>query len=315
MPKRNDIQKILIIGAGPIIIGQACEFDYSGTQACKALKQEGYEVILVNSNPATIMTDAELAHRTYIEPVTPEVVEKIIKKERPDAILPTMGGQTGLNTALAVAASGVLDKYGVEMIGADVETIHKAEDRTLFKEAMEKIGQKVAPSGHAKSLAEAWEIVKTTGFPAIIRPSFTLGGAGGSIAYSEKEFAERVGWGLIVSPSGTVLIEKSLLGWKEYDRDVIVALVGEEAAFAPQTSGSIRRPSRLVRAPAPEPPPVRPRPRGWIAAAALVAVVAAVAVIATLYFGRGPTPPASFNPVQLTPIALASRALNAAMYN
>lgn len=221
MPKRNDIQKILIIGAGPIIIGQACEFDYSGTQACKALKQEGYEIILVNSNPATIMTDAELAHRTYIEPVTPEVVEKIIEKERPDAILPTMGGQTGLNTALAVAASGVLDKYSVEMIGASVESIHKAEDRTLFKEAMEKIGQKVAPSGHAKSIAEAWKIVKTTGFPSIIRPSFTLGGAGGSIAYSEKEFEERVGWGLSVSPSGTVLIEKSLLGWKEYELEVM----------------------------------------------------------------------------------------------
>ena len=221
MPKRNDIQKILIIGAGPIIIGQACEFDYSGTQACKALKQEGFEIILVNSNPATIMTDAELAHRTYIEPVTPEVVEKIIEKERPDAILPTMGGQTGLNTALAVAASGVLDKYGVEMIGANVETIHKAEDRTLFKAAMEKIGQKVAPSGHAKSLAEAWEIVKTTRFPAIIRPSFTLGGTGGSIAYSEKEFAEQVDWGLKTSPSNTVLIEKSLLGWKEYELEVM----------------------------------------------------------------------------------------------
>ncbi|MDC1122490.1 hypothetical protein OAT11_03970 [Nitrospinaceae bacterium] len=165
MPKRTDIKRILIIGAGPIIIGQACEFDYSGTQACKSLKEEGYEVILVNSNPATIMTDPEFADRTYIEPVTPEVVEKIIIRDRPDALLPTMGGQTALNTALAVAEKGILDKYNVELIGAKVESIQKAEDRNLFKEAMIKIGQKVPPSGQAVSMEEAWNIVKETGFP------------------------------------------------------------------------------------------------------------------------------------------------------
>ncbi len=221
MPKRKDIKKILIIGAGPIIIGQACEFDYSGTQACKALKEEGYEVILVNSNPATIMTDPDFAHKTYIEPVTPEVVEMIIKKERPDAILPTMGGQTGLNTALQVDEAGILKKYNVEMIGANAETIHKAEDRKLFKQAMEKINLKVAPSGHANSLEEAWKIVKDTGFPSIIRPSFTLGGSGGSIAQTEEDFESLVLWGLKMSPNNQVLIEKSLLGWKEYELEVM----------------------------------------------------------------------------------------------
>ena len=221
MPKRTDIKRILIIGAGPIIIGQACEFDYSGTQACKSLKEEGYEVILVNSNPATIMTDPEFADRTYIEPVTPEVVEKIIIRDRPDALLPTMGGQTALNTALAVAEKGILDKYNVELIGAKVESIQKAEDRNLFKEAMIKIGQKVPPSGQAVSLEEAWNIVKETGFPAIIRPSFTLGGTGGSIAYSEEEFVLRVEHALKSSPIHQVLIEKSLLGWKEYELEVM----------------------------------------------------------------------------------------------
>ena len=221
MPKRTDIRKILIIGAGPIIIGQACEFDYSGTQACKALKEEGYEVILVNSNPATIMTDPEFADRTYIEPVTPEVVEKIIIRDRPDALLPTMGGQTALNTALAVAEKGILDKYNVELIGAKVESIKKAEDRNLFKEAMIKIGQKVPPSGQAVSLEEAWSIVKETGFPAIIRPSFTLGGTGGSIAYSEEEFVPLVEHAFQSSPIHQVLIEKSLLGWKEYELEVM----------------------------------------------------------------------------------------------
>ena len=221
MPKRNDIEKILIIGAGPIIIGQACEFDYSGTQACKALKEEGYQIILVNSNPATIMTDAEFAHRTYIEPVTPEVVAKIIEKEKPDALLPTMGGQTGLNTALAVAEMGVLEKYNVEMIGADVETIYKAEDRKQFNEAMARIGLRVAPSGYAESIEQAWEIVKDTGFPAIIRPSFTLGGSGGGIAYSEADFEKMVEWALNASPMSKILIEKSLLGWKEYELEVM----------------------------------------------------------------------------------------------
>ena len=175
MPKRNDIKKILIIGSGPIVIGQACEFDYSGTQACKSLKDEGFEVVLVNSNPATIMTDPEFAERTYIEPVTPEVVEKIIIRERPDVILPTMGGQTALNTTLAIAEKGILEQYNVELIGAKIESIKKAEDRNLFKEAMIRIGQKVPPSGHAGNLEEAWSIVNETGFPAIIRPSFTLG--------------------------------------------------------------------------------------------------------------------------------------------
>jgi carbamoyl-phosphate synthase large subunit len=221
MPKRTDIEKILIIGAGPIIIGQGCEFDYSGTQACKALKADGYQVILVNSNPATIMTDVEFAHRTYVEPVTPEVVARIIEKEKPDALLPTMGGQTGLNTALAVAEMGVLEKHHVEMIGANVETIHKAEDRKQFNEAMDRIGLQVAPSGYAESVKQAWRVVRETLFPAIIRPSFTLGGSGGGIAYSEADFEKTVKWALSVSPTHRILIEKSLLGWKEYELEVM----------------------------------------------------------------------------------------------
>ncbi|MEK9628458.1 MAG: carbamoyl-phosphate synthase large subunit [Nitrospinota bacterium] len=221
MPKRTDIKKILLIGSGPIIIGQACEFDYSGTQACKSLKEEGYEVVLVNSNPATIMTDPEFADRTYIEPVTPEVVEKIIIRDRPDALLPTMGGQTALNTALAVAEKGILEKYNVELIGAKVDSIQKAEDRQLFKEAMIRIGQKVPPSGEAVTMEEAWKIVEETGFPAIIRPSFTLGGTGGSIAYSKEEFVPLVEHALAASPIHQVLIEKSLLGWKEYELEVM----------------------------------------------------------------------------------------------
>ncbi len=221
MPKRSDIKKILLIGSGPIIIGQACEFDYSGTQACKSLKEEGYEVVLVNSNPATIMTDPEFADRTYIEPVTPDVVEQIIKRDRPDALLPTMGGQTALNTALAVAERGVLEKYNVELIGAKVESIKKAEDRNLFKEAMSRIGQKVPSSGQAGTLDEAWNIVNETEFPAIIRPSFTLGGTGGSIAYSKEEFVPLVEHALTSSPIHQVLIEKSLLGWKEYELEVM----------------------------------------------------------------------------------------------
>lgn len=221
MPKRTDIKKILLIGSGPIVIGQACEFDYSGTQACKALKEEGYEVILVNSNPATIMTDPDFADQTYVEPVTPEIVEMIIKKDRPDALLPTMGGQTGLNTALAVAENGVLDAYGVKMIGADVKAIHKAENRQLFKEAMANIGQKVPPSGYAQTLEEAWKVVKETRFPAIIRPSFTLGGSGGSIAYTEDEFESLIEAALNISPTREILIEKSLIGWKEYELEVM----------------------------------------------------------------------------------------------
>lgn len=221
MPKRTDIKKILLIGSGPIIIGQACEFDYSGTQACKSLKEEGYEIILVNSNPATIMTDPEFADRTYIEPVTPEVVEKIIERDRPDALLPTMGGQTALNTALTLAERGVLNKYNVELIGASINAINKAEDRNLFKEAMHRIGQKVPPSGQAKTLKEAWEIVEETSFPAIIRPSFTLGGTGGSVAYTKEEFESLVEFALQASPVTQVLIEKSLIGWKEYELEVM----------------------------------------------------------------------------------------------
>ncbi len=221
MPKRTDIKKILIIGAGPIIIGQACEFDYSGTQACKALKEEGYEVVLLNSNPATIMTDPDFADRTYVEPVTPEFLEKIIAKERPDALLPTLGGQTALNTAVAVAENGVLEKYGVELIGAKLPAIKKAEDRTLFKEAMKKIGLEVPSSGLAHSLAEAMEVIREIGFPAIIRPSFTLGGTGGGIAYNLEEYEKMALAGIDASPTNEILVEESVIGWKEYELEVM----------------------------------------------------------------------------------------------
>jgi len=221
MPRRADINSILIIGAGPIIIGQACEFDYSGTQAVKALKAEGYRIVLVNSNPATIMTDPELADATYIEPITPEIVAKIIEKERPDAVLPTMGGQTALNTALALFNDGTLEKYGVEMIGADAEAIDKAEDRMKFREAMTKIGLESARSGIARSFEQALAIVERTGLPAVIRPSFTMGGTGGGIAYNRAEFEEIVRGGLDASPTTEVLIEESLLGWKEYEMEVV----------------------------------------------------------------------------------------------
>ena len=221
MPKRTDIKKILIIGAGPIIIGQACEFDYSGTQACKALKEEGYEVVLLNSNPATIMTDPDFADRTYVEPVTPEFLEKIIAKERPDALLPTLGGQTALNTAVAVAENGVLEKYGVELIGAKLPAIKKAEDRTLFKEAMKKIGLTVPNSGLAHNLAEAMEIIREIGFPAIIRPSFTLGGTGGGIAYNVEEYEKMALAGIDASPTDEILVEESVIGWKEYELEVM----------------------------------------------------------------------------------------------
>jgi carbamoyl-phosphate synthase large subunit len=221
MPKRTDIKKILIIGAGPIVIGQACEFDYSGTQACKALKEEGYEVVLLNSNPATIMTDPDFADRTYVEPVTPEFLEKIIAKERPDAVLPTLGGQTALNTAVAVAENGVLDKYNVELIGAKLPAIKMAEDRTLFKEAMERIGLEVPRSGFAHDYAEAMEVVKTVGFPAIIRPSFTLGGSGGGIAYNVEEYERMAQAGIEASPVSEILVEESVIGWKEYELEVM----------------------------------------------------------------------------------------------
>ena len=221
MPKRTDIKSILIIGAGPIVIGQACEFDYSGTQAVKTLKAEGYRVILVNSNPATIMTDPELADATYIEPITPEYVEKIIAHERPDALLPTMGGQTALNCAKALAESGVLKKYGVELIGAQLESINKAEDRRLFGEAMDRIGLATPKNGIAHSLEEAREILKKVGLPAIIRPSFTMGGSGGGIAYNREEFEAIVASGLDASPTTEVLIDESVLGWKEYEMEVV----------------------------------------------------------------------------------------------
>ena len=221
MPKRTDIESILIVGAGPIIIGQACEFDYSGTQACKALKEEGYRVILVNSNPATIMTDPELADATYVEPITPEVVEKIIAKERPDAILPTMGGQTGLNTALSLRKMGVLEKYGVQMIGADHEAIDKAEDRMLFKEAMTKIGLESSRSEIAHTLDDALAAMDRIGLPMIIRPSFTMGGTGGGIAYNKEEYIDIVTRGLDASPTTEVLVEESIVGWKEYEMEVV----------------------------------------------------------------------------------------------
>nr|WP_315481172.1 carbamoyl-phosphate synthase large subunit [uncultured Undibacterium sp.] len=221
MPKRIDIKSILIIGAGPIIIGQACEFDYSGAQACKALREEGYKVILVNSNPATIMTDPEMADVTYIEPITWQVVERIIAKERPDAILPTMGGQTALNCALDLHKHGVLEKYKCELIGASPEAIDKAEDRSKFKDAMTKIGLGSARSGVAHSMEESWAVQKTVGFPVIIRPSFTMGGTGGGIAYNEEEFETICKRGLEASPTNELLIEESLIGWKEYEMEVV----------------------------------------------------------------------------------------------
>jgi len=221
MPKRTDIKSILIIGAGPIVIGQACEFDYSGTQACKTLKEEGYRIVLVNSNPATIMTDPDLADVTYIEPITPEIVAKIIEKERPDALLPTMGGQTALNCALSLKKQGTLDKYNVQMIGATAEAIDKAEDRELFREAMTRIGLETPRSHHVKSLAAALKALEDIGLPAIIRPSFTMGGTGGGIAYNREEFIDIVEGGIDASPTNEVLIEESVLGWKEFEMEVV----------------------------------------------------------------------------------------------
>ncbi|MBE9003479.1 carbamoyl-phosphate synthase large subunit [Fortiea sp. LEGE XX443] len=222
MPRRQDLRKILLLGSGPIVIGQACEFDYSGTQACKALREEGYEVVLVNSNPATIMTDPETADRTYIEPLTPEFVEKVIAKERPDALLPTMGGQTALNIAVTLAKNGVLDQYNVELIGAKLAAIEKAEDRKLFNEAMAKLGVQVCPSGTASSLEEAKAIARKIGtYPLIIRPAFTMGGTGGGISYNQEEFEEMAQVGIDASPVSQILIDQSLLGWKEYELEVM----------------------------------------------------------------------------------------------
>ena len=221
MPKRTDLKTILIIGAGPIVIGQACEFDYSGAQACKALRDEGYRVVLVNSNPATIMTDPEMADAVYIEPITWQMVEKIIDKERPDALLPTMGGQTALNCALDLADNGVLEKYGVELIGAKREAIMMAEDRELFRVAMKEIGLECPKAEVARSLEQALDIQTRVGYPTIIRPSFTLGGSGGGIAYNREELVEIVGRGLELSPTSEVLVEESVLGWKEFEMEVV----------------------------------------------------------------------------------------------
>ena len=221
MPKRTDISSILVIGAGPIVIGQACEFDYSGTQACRALKDEGYRVILVNSNPATIMTDPATADATYVEPITPEMVAKVIEREKPDALLPTMGGQTGLNTAFALAEDGTLEKFGVQLIGANQEAIAKAEDRDKFQTAMERIGLEMPKGETARTLEEARAILEDVGLPAIIRPSFTLGGTGGGVAYNREEFEQIVESGLDASPATEVLVEESIIGWKEYEMEVI----------------------------------------------------------------------------------------------
>jgi len=221
VPRRNDIHKILIIGSGPIVIGQACEFDYSGTQACKSLREDGYEVVLVNSNPATIMTDPETADRTYVEPITWEYVAKIIEKERPDAVLPTLGGQTGLNTAMELHRRGILEKFGCELIGAKADVIKKAEERDAFKQAMLKIGLDVPRSAVVHTMEEAREALKLVGLPAIIRASFTLGGTGGGIAYNREEYEDKIRKGLALSPVGEVLVEESVIGWKEYEMEVM----------------------------------------------------------------------------------------------
>ena len=221
MPKRTDLKSIMVIGAGPIVIGQACEFDYSGTQACKALREEGYRLILVNSNPATIMTDPDTADATYVEPVTPETVEKIIEIERPDALLPTMGGQTGLNTALEVDNRGVLKEFGVELIGARRDAIEKAEDRQKFREAMTRIGIESPRSVIAHSIEEAMAAIDHVGLPAIVRPAFTLGGTGGGVAYNRSEYEDVCRAGLKASPVGQILIDESLLGWKEFEMEVV----------------------------------------------------------------------------------------------
>src|SRR5436305_1689024 len=221
MPRRNDLHRILIIGSGPIIIGQACEFDYSGAQACKALRGDGYEVILINSNPATIMTDPNLADRTYVEPLSVPFAEEVIRKERPDALLSTVGGQTGLNLAVDLAEAGVLDKYGVELIGAKIDSIKKAEDRLLFKDAMKKIGLDMPYSQLVNSVEAGLDFANKNGYPVILRPSFTLGGTGGGIAYNREELEEILDRGLDLSPVHETLIEESIIGWKEYELEVM----------------------------------------------------------------------------------------------
>ncbi len=221
MPRRNDLHKILILGSGPIVIGQACEFDYSGTQACQALRREGYEVVLVNSNPATIMTDPDTADRTYVEPITVDAVTSVIERERPDALLPNMGGQTALNCAIALGEAGVLEHYGVEVIGCDLESIRVGEDRELFAAVMRDIGLEVAASGFAHTLEEARTIAGDLGYPVVIRPSFTLGGAGGGIAHDDRELEQIASQGLALSPATEVLVEQSIEGWKEIEMEVM----------------------------------------------------------------------------------------------
>ena len=221
MPKRTDIKKIMLIGSGPIVIGQACEFDYSGTQACKALKEEGYEVVLVNSNPATIMTDPEMADRTYVEPVTPDVCAAVIERERPQALLPTLGGQTGLNVAMELHKDGVLEKFSVEMIGAKPDAIEKAENRERFQTAMSSIGIESPRGGFAHTIEEAMQVVEHIGYPAIIRPSYTLGGTGGGTAYNAEEYEEVASRGLDLSPTSEILVEESIIGWKEFELEVM----------------------------------------------------------------------------------------------
>ena len=221
MPKNTNIKKILIIGAGPIVIGQACEFDYSGAQACKALREEGYEIVLINSNPATIMTDPELANKTYIEPITAEFIEKIIKLEKPDALLPTMGGQTALNVSMELFEKKILEKNGVSMIGANPQAIDLAEDRQKFKDAMRKIGLSYPKSLIVKSISEAEKVKLELELPLVIRPSFTLGGTGGGVAYTNKEFSDMCSRGLNASPTNQILIEKSVSGWKEFEMEVV----------------------------------------------------------------------------------------------
>ncbi len=240
MPRRNDIHRILLIGSGPIVIGQACEFDYSGTQACKALREEGYEVVLVNSNPATIMTDPGMADRTYIEPLTWEVVAKVIEAERPDALLPTLGGQTALNLAMELAEHGVLAKYGVEMIGARPDVIRKAENREEFKQAMEKIGLEVCRGRTVHNLAEAREVLQMIGLPCVLRPSFTMGGSGSAVAYNRGEFDDMILRGLELSPTTEVLVEESIFGWKEYELEVMRDADDNVVASSARSRTSIR---------------------------------------------------------------------------
>ncbi|MFL6182972.1 MAG: carbamoyl phosphate synthase large subunit, partial [Actinomycetes bacterium] len=221
MPRRADLASVLVIGSGPIVIGQAAEFDYSGTQACRVLRDEGLRVILVNSNPATIMTDPEFADATYVEPITPEIIERIISKERPDALLPTLGGQTALNAAIALHESGVLEKYGVELIGADVDAIQRGENRQLFKGIVEDIGADVARSAICHTMDDCLKVVQSLGYPVVVRPSFTMGGAGSGMAYDEHDLHRIAGAGLAASPTTEVLLEESILGWKEYELELM----------------------------------------------------------------------------------------------